>query len=152
LLCGGRRRTGWLCAAASCHVDQRARFLLFFHLMIRALRRARLAQLAAAVALFATMPITISSLLHDGMDDVICNPAVVVHDAAAHRVGAATTAVPDSQHCVLCHALQSLRAVSNAVRFAAPVVDARLFAGIPVAATSPHSVSNRPARAPPVLS
>src|SRR5436190_16845383 len=89
-------------------------------LVIRAFRRARLAPLAAAVALFATMPITVSSLLHDEMDDVICNPAVVVHDAAAHRIGAAGETLPDSQHCVLCHALQSLRAVSGAVRFAAP--------------------------------
>jgi hypothetical protein len=120
--------------------------------MVRALRRSRLAPLAVAVALFATMPITISSLLHDGIDDAICNPAVVVHDAAAHRVGAATTAPPDSQHCVLCHALQSLRAVSSAVRFAAPAVDAQLVGGSPLAAVSPHSVSHRPARAPPVLS
>ncbi len=52
------------------------------------------------------MPITVSSLLHDEMDDVLCNPAVVVHDADAHHVGAAETALPDSQHCVLCHALQ----------------------------------------------
>lgn len=119
--------------------------------MIRALRRTRLAPLAAAIALFAMMPITISSLLHDGMDDAICNPAVVVHDAAAHRVGAATTAPPDSQHCVLCHALQSLRAVSNAVRFAAPPVDARLVIGAWPAATTAFIVSNRPARAPPIF-
>jgi hypothetical protein len=127
-----------------------ARFLLSFSLMIRALRRTRLAPLAAAIALFATMPITISSLLHDGMDDPICNPAVVVHDAAAHRVGAATTAAPDSQHCVLCHALQSLRAVSNAVRFVVPPVDARLVNATSAAAIRPHTVSNRPARAPPI--
>src|SRR5882762_11837361 len=106
--------------------------------MIRALRRTRLAPLAAAVALFATMPITVSSLLHDGMDDAICNPAVVVHDAEAHHVGAATTALPDSQHCVLCHALQSLRAVSSSVRFAAPSVDASLVARATAGAVTPH--------------
>jgi hypothetical protein len=118
--------------------------------MIRALRRTRLAPLAAAIALFAMMPITISSLLHDGMDDAICNPAVVVHDAAAHRIGAAGAALPDSQHCVLCHALQSLRAVSDAVRFAAPPVDARLVIGASPAATTAFIVANRPARAPPI--
>jgi len=137
-------------AAFSDTARRDARFLLSFNLMIRALRRTRLAPLAAAIALFATMPITISSLLHDGMDDPICNPAVVVHDAAAHRVGAATTAPPDSQHCVLCHALQSLRAVSNAVRFAVPPVDARLVNASSAAAIHPHTVSNRPARAPPI--
>ena len=118
--------------------------------MIRALRRARLAPLAAAVALFATMPITVSSLLHDEMDDVLCNPAVVVHDAEAHHVGAAEAALPDSQHCVLCHALQSLRAVSAGVRFAAPALDVRLVTGASSAAIHALIVSNRPARAPPV--
>jgi hypothetical protein len=117
--------------------------------MIRALRRARLAPLFVALALFATGPITVSSLLHDEADDVLCNPAVVIHDAEAHRVGAATTAIPDSQHCVLCHALQSLRAVSAAVRFAAPMVDARLVALAAADAFTPHVASNRPARAPP---
>src|SRR5258705_8629628 len=118
--------------------------------MIRAVRRARLAPFAAALALFATMPITISSILHDGMDDGICNPAVVVHDAEAHRVGPATTPLPESQHCVLCHVLQSLRAVPAIVRFADAPVDARLVAGAPPASITALTVSNRPARAPPL--
>jgi hypothetical protein len=117
--------------------------------MTRALRRARLAPFAAIVVLFATMPVTVSSLLHDETDDVICNPAVVVHDAAAHQIGAATSAVPDSQHCVLCHTLQSLRAVSSAIRFAAPAVDARLIAAASIGGLTASSSSNRPARAPP---
>ena len=137
------------CRSWSFRARQRA-FLLFFDLMIRAFRRARLAPLAAAVALFATMPVTVLSLQHDELDDVICNPAVVVHDAEAHRIGAAAAALPDSQHCVLCHALQSLRAVSTAVRFAAPAVDARLVAGSSSAAIHALVVSNRPARAPPL--
>ena len=119
--------------------------------MIRALRRARLAPLAAAVALFATMPITVSSLMHDELDDALCSPAVVVHDADAHRVGAATTALPDSQHCVLCHTLQSLRAVSAAPRLAVLTVDARLVAGAATTIINVLLVSNRPARAPPVV-
>jgi hypothetical protein len=119
--------------------------------VIRALRRARLAPLAAAVALFATMPITVLSLLHDETDDAICNPAVVVHDAAAHRIGGAgeSLPVPDSQHCVLCHTLQSLRAVSAALRFAAPTVDARLVLGVSAVEINALIVANRPARAPP---
>src|SRR5258705_11058451 len=88
--------------------------------MIRALRRARLAQLAAAVALFATMPITVSSLLHDGTDDTICNPAVVVHDAEAHHVDAATAAGPRFQQFVLCPAPPSLRAGSLALPVSPP--------------------------------
>jgi hypothetical protein len=119
--------------------------------MTRALRRARLAPFAALVVLFATMPVTVSSLFHDEMDDAICNPAVVVHDANAHHVGSAdASAPPDSQHCVLCHTLQSLRAVSSAIRFAAPAVDARLIAAASIGGLSASSSSNRPARAPPI--
>jgi len=120
--------------------------------MTRALRRARLAPFAALVVLFATMPVTISSLVHDEMDDAICNPAVVVHDASAHEIGAASTELPDSQHCLFCHAFQSLRAVSSSVRFTTPHVDARLIAGTSLCAFTTLLVSNRAARAPPVLS
>jgi hypothetical protein len=119
--------------------------------MTRALRRARLAPFAAFVVLFATMPVTVSSLLHDEIDDAICNPAVVVHDAAAHQVGAAATERPDSQHCVFCHAFQSLRAISAALRFAVPYLDAKLVAGTSVSALTVLHVSYRPARAPPLV-
>lgn len=97
------------------------------------------------------MPVTVSSLLHDEMDDAICNPAVVVHDAAAHQVGAAATGLPDSQHCVFCHAFQSLRAISAGMRFTAPNADARLVASTSVSPLTILHVSYRPARAPPVV-
>jgi hypothetical protein len=118
--------------------------------MIRALRRTRLASLFAAVALFATMPVTVSSLLHDDSDDTLCNPAMVIHDQDAHRFSGPkpTPAVP--QHCVLFHALQSLRAVQASVRFAPPPVDARLVARPSAAAIRALIVSTRPARAPPL--
>jgi len=120
--------------------------------MTRALRRTRLAWLFAAVALFATMPVTVTSLLHDDSDDTACNPAVVIHDANAHRIGAAqsTLPVPDSQHCVLCHALQSLRAVQASIRFTPPSADARLVAIESAAIIHALVVSTRPARAPPL--
>ena len=120
--------------------------------MIRALRRTRLAPLFAAVALFAMTPVTVTSLLHDESDDAICNPAVVIHDANNHHVTAAdTAALPDSQHCVLCHTLQSLRAVSSAMKFAAPAVDARLLAAASIVGLSAFPSSDCPARAPPSL-
>ncbi len=118
--------------------------------MIRALRRTRLASLFAAVALFATMPVTVSSLLHDDRDDAICNPAVVAHDHAGHHLGSSDPAMPEPQHCVLCHALQSLRAVAAAVRFAPPAVDARLLALVAAPIVNAIVISNRPARAPPL--
>ena len=119
--------------------------------MTRALRRARLAPFAALVVLIATMPVTISSLVHDEMDDAICNPAVVVHGLDTHEMGAAPKAFADPQHCVFCHAFQSLRAVSAAMRFAAPHVDARLVASPSTDPLTALVVSNRPARAPPSL-
>lgn len=97
------------------------------------------------------MPVTVSSLLHDERDDAICNPAVVVHDAAAHGISAPATELPDSQHCVFCHAFQSLRAVSEALRFVAPYVDARLVASTSVSPLTTRHVSYRPARAPPIV-
>jgi hypothetical protein len=96
------------------------------------------------------MPVTVSSLLHDDSDDAVCNPSVVVHDPSAHRIGAAASMLPDAQHCVLCHALQSLRAVQAPVRFAPPSVDARLVACASAAVVHALIVSTRPARAPPI--
>lgn len=118
-------------------------------LVIGALRRTRLAWLFAAVAIFATMPVTVSSLLHNEDDDALCNPAVVVHDASAHSIGASETTLPDSEHCVLCHALQSLRGVQSAVRFTPPSVNARLVAAASMAAVHALFLSILPARAPP---
>ena len=120
--------------------------------MIRALRRTRLASLFAAIALFATMPVTVSSLLHDDSDDILCSPALVVHDQDAHRVTVPEPASAGQQHCVLCHALQSLRAVQGTVRFAPPSIDARLVASGSAAVIHALIGSTRPARAPPVLS
>ena len=118
--------------------------------MIRALRRTRLASLFAAVALFATMPVTVSSLLHDDSDDVLCNPATVIHDRNAHRYTAPDPAPGDPQHCVLCHALQSIRAVQSSVRFVLPSTDTRLVASGSAAVIHALIVSTRPARAPPL--
>ena len=118
--------------------------------MIRAFRRARFAPLAAIVALLATMPITVSSLLHDESDDLLCHPAVVVHVADMHEVGGRPAEhSPDSQHCVLCHALQALRAISSAPRLAMAMDDARLVSAPVAAPASALFASSRPARAPP---
>ena len=118
--------------------------------MISALRRTRLAWVFAAVALFATMPVTVSSLLHDDSDDAICNAALVVHDHTGHHLGTEGSALPDPQHCVLCHTLLSLRAVATAIRFAPPPDDARLVALAATPCVSSIVVSGRPARAPPL--
>ncbi len=96
------------------------------------------------------MPVTVSSLMHDDSDDVLCNPALVVHDQNAHRYTAPEPAPGDPQHCVLCHVLQSIRAVQSSVRFAPSSIDARLVASGSGAVVHSLFVSTRPARAPPV--
>ena len=118
--------------------------------MIRAFRRTSLASVFTVIALFATMPVTFSSLLHDPGDDVLCDPAIVIHDQDAHRFSAPGSAPEESQHCVLCHTLQSLRAVQSSVRFIPSLADlGRLSPALaaPVQARSTHS---QPARAPPL--
>jgi hypothetical protein len=118
--------------------------------MIRALRRTSLASLVSAIALFATMPVTVSSLLHADRDDLLCNPALVVHDSSAHAYSAPAPPPADSQHCVLCHALQLLRTIQSSARFAPPSVDARLLVSGPAVAAQVLLASSRPARAPPL--
>ena len=118
--------------------------------MIRALRRTSLASLIAVVALFATMPVTVSSLLHDDRDDVFCNPAVVVHDQSAHRYSAPAPAPSESEHCVLCHALQSLRAVQSSVRFIPALADGGRLSSASTAPVQARCTNSQPARAPPL--
>ena len=117
--------------------------------MLRALRRTRLALPFVAVALFATMATTVTPLLHDDGDDLRCNPALVVHDKDTHKYTPPASAPADPQHCVLCHALQSFRAVQVSVRFTRPL-NARLLAAGSAAVIHARFVSIRPARAPPL--
>lgn len=118
--------------------------------MIRALRRTSLASVFTAVALIATMPVTISSLLHDAGDDVLCGPTIVVHDQDAHRFSAPGPAPQDSQHCVLCHTLQSLRAVQSAARFIPALADVGRLSSASTAPVQARSSNSQPARAPPL--
>lgn len=117
--------------------------------MIRAFRRSRLASSLAAIGLAALLAVTISSPLHDGGDDVICNPGLglgVPHDD--QRV-AADAPVTQPVHCVICHALGTIRAEAPSGRFAPPPVETRVLAlGAP---TFVHSLfgTATPARAPP---
>ena len=118
--------------------------------MIRAFRRTSLASVFTAIALVATMPVTISSLLHDASDDTFCDPAIVVHDQDAHRFSAPGPAPQESQHCVLCHTLQALRAVQSSARFIPALADVgRLLSASAVPVQSRYSTS-QPARAPPL--
>jgi len=118
--------------------------------MIRAFRRTSLATVFSVIALFATMPVAVSSWLHDVNDDVLCGEAIVVHDPDAHQFSASRPAPQDSQHCVLCHTLQSLRAVQSTVRFAPPLADVGRLSSAAAASVQTGSAAACPARAPPL--
>ena len=118
--------------------------------MIRALRRRRLASLIAALGLVTAMALTVSSPLHEGGDDSLCDPAGA---AGAAGVAQLTAAAPagHAQHCVLCHAVQSLRAETASSRFGPPIAAAGLALGGPLAAAPASLPSATPARAPPLV-
>jgi hypothetical protein len=94
---------------------------------------------------------SVSALLHSEDDDVLCNPVVVLHDHAAHHIGAEpkTTALPP-EHCFICHNL-SLRSLVTTASIAAPDITSQLLAQVLVSSTTESSVARRPARAPPLV-
>ena len=118
--------------------------------MLRALRRTRFASLFALLVLTGGIPVSIAELQHDA-DDVICAPALVLHDESAHKLGAAGTPARSPEHCAVCHWLQSLNTVSHAPRIAAPTADCHQLA--PSASWIPGAIDagHLSARAPPTV-
>ena len=117
--------------------------------MLRVLRRARVLTLFALLAMIGSVPSSIAALLHDA-DDAICQPTVIVHDESAHRIGAPRTASRESQHCAVCHWLQSLHSVAGVVSVAVPIGDVHGFTPWSPPAVGRHSVDTLSARAPPL--
>jgi hypothetical protein len=117
--------------------------------LVHALRRGR----ARAVALFVATVVCVgtSGLGHTGWDDPTCDPIPVHHDHNAHRFHSG--AVPrssDSDHCLVCHSLRSLRNGLVAVR--TPTVDRAQAAAVLVSdlVLAGRLLDPRaPARAPP---
>jgi hypothetical protein len=118
--------------------------------MLRFVRQTRAFALVALLVMLGSVPVAFTAIVHDDADDTICQPSLVLHDHGAHRIGAARgTTVPESQHCAVCHWLQSLQTVlvhaSHAIlssnvshlAFSAPPACDRCAAG------------TLPARAPP---
>src|SRR5262245_6787394 len=117
--------------------------------MLRALRRTRVLPLVMAALLLATMPASVTFLLH-GQGDDECGDAFVLHDHTTHGIGrASTTSAPESQHCFICHSQQLLYA-THTVRLALRVEDSRRLASSPVSLISAVTADGRAARAPPL--
>ena len=66
---------------------------------------------AVALLLATVMFAGVTGLGHTAWDDPACDPIPVQHDHNAHRIHAGSLpAAPDSDHCLLCHSLRTLRA------------------------------------------
>jgi hypothetical protein len=91
-------------------------------------------------------------VLHTGWDDAACDPIPVHHDHNAHRIKAGTLPAGDSDHCLFCHSLRSLR--NGLVATQAQVADTVRTAAVracPVVVAGRLLDPNAPARAPPAL-
>ena len=118
--------------------------------MLRALRRTRLAALLALFIITGSVPMSTSALLHDASDDV-CQPTLVLHDESAHRMGGArTSSESQSQHCAICHWLQSLQTVIATVGIVAPATQSHQCAAPVSSAASAAGIGQLSARAPPL--
>jgi hypothetical protein len=117
--------------------------------MLRVLRRTRFATFFALLVLSGGIPVSMAELFHDA-DDVLCAPALVVHDEAAHRIRAAGAPAPQPQHCAVCHWLQSLQTVRYATGIVAPPADCHRLAVSAIPIAGAIALGNLSARAPPL--
>ncbi|MFN7976829.1 MAG: hypothetical protein U0P30_01750 [Vicinamibacterales bacterium] len=117
--------------------------------MIRFLRSARGRSALVALTLSALLTVTVSGLAHDGSDDAVCDIGFAVpHDGPA-QIGGGHVTLQHADHCVLCHASQTVRALL-ALPGCVPPSESRTVAlsdpaGLPVAIVA----TSGPARAPP---
>jgi hypothetical protein len=116
--------------------------------VLRALKHRRLVQTVALVMQLCMAWLSESALLHNGDDDALCNPVLVVHDHNAHRIGASTGVDTQPDHCFICHnlSLRSLVASGNTATPVPAVHSVVLTQDLPVGVVL---VAGRPARAPP---
>jgi len=118
--------------------------------MLRFVRQTRAFALFALLVMLGSVPVGVTALVHDDADDPSCQPSLVLHDHNAHRIGAArTTTVPQGQHCVVCHWLQSLQTVLAVTSHAIPSSDVHRLASSTPPAGDRHATGHLPARAPP---
>jgi hypothetical protein len=117
--------------------------------VLRVLRHSRGVALFALLVITGSVPLSMSALLHEGTDD-LCQPRLVLHDESAHRIGASRgTTTPDSQHCVVCHWLQSVQTLLTATAAAAPPIDSHHLAVSVLPRAGAAALEQLGARAPP---
>jgi hypothetical protein len=117
--------------------------------VLRVLRHSRALALFALLVITGSVPVSISALLHEGADDA-CAPVLLAHDESAHRIGAARASAPsDSQHCAVCHWLQSVQAPAAAAFMASPAADSHHLTVSALPLAGAEALDLLAARAPP---
>lgn len=117
--------------------------------MLRALRHSRSLALFALLVITGSVPVSILAQLHEGADDA-CQVVLLAHDESAHRVGASRDNAPsDSQHCAVCHWLQSVKAPATAAFMAAPPANSHHLAVSALPLAGSDVLELVAARAPP---
>jgi hypothetical protein len=117
--------------------------------VLRTLRQNRHLALFALLVIAGSVPESIAALLHEGGDDA-CQVVLLAHDESAHRIGAARQSAPaDSQHCAVCHWLQTVQAPAAAAFMAAPSVDSHHLALSALPLSGGDVLELVAARAPP---
>jgi hypothetical protein len=112
-------------------------------------RRTRFTAPVALTMLLCVVSLSSSAALHDDADDPACNPVVVLHDHAAHRIIPDPFAADsDTGHCFICH-WHSLRSVDAKVRFLTPSEDRCPIVGSAAARLAAAAIRPQSARAPP---
>ncbi len=117
--------------------------------MIGAFRRSRLLLLTAALALGSALPMAVLPLAQGG-DDPACDLPADEHSSAAHQIDSGHTGSAESQHCVVCHWSQWVRAIQRDTLSVAPSVDSAPLATAGNLSLATTTLSRFSARAPPV--
>jgi hypothetical protein len=114
------------------------------------IRRSRAFAIVALLVITGSVPLSVSAFVHDTGDDIDASPQLVLHDHNAHRIGAAHgEAAPESQHCAVCHWLQSLHSAFSTTASPVPSLDAHRLASLSFSLVSIAAAISLAARAPP---
>ncbi|MBI4887060.1 MAG: hypothetical protein HY824_08200 [Acidobacteria bacterium] len=115
--------------------------------------RAR-ASCTAVAAMLAMATVGSAAIVphEDDCHDAACRSVAVVHDASAHRIGAAVPAQDDHPlHCLVCHWVRAFRPRAEARIVSTLSAAARLTVPVQFFVTSAGpQVSQPPLRSPPV--
>ncbi len=118
--------------------------------MIRELRRTRFGSLLCVATLLSVLSLSASSLVHNDLDDALCNPAIAIHDHNAHRLVADHSSSPTTPtHCLICHS-HSLRTAPSVAQSDVPAIDSRTVVCEVSTGLAAEYLTRQPARAPPL--